>query len=484
MCWSNTDSIPLPKQEPFRPLFVSVKGQICHKRTVSRSLCFIDIAEPTSSGRPPPSPSSPSPAAQSGASHPPLIGLAFNAQYLRPQDDVDGSSDQHEATSFTTTVTSSVHVAVYKALKLGDVIAAWGFPEQNRSPRNFTLRVHGYRVLRQWGGSDGDFQCLVNQYLKTHHEMFTAGAAAAAAEAANGGDVCINGEGDAAAVDISRLCKFFTTSGVCYRSNCQDLHVADPHVRAKWESMMTHRRTEASRLADDPHPTDGKLPETKRAALFCDWLVSIYGVDYLSSGSGVIDVAGGRGEVAFELTVIRGIPATVIDPRPMKLNKAQFRWLASERSMTRMQSVAFLHGSIPQIRDILDESFFGRADPSETPSRLSLFERCSVIVGMHPDEATGILVDMAVRFGKPFAVLPCCVFGHLFPERTITVTAGEGEGGAARQSQERPVKTYDDLCEWIRQRDTQLRVERAFINTRGKNQILYTRRGGTERAAE
>jgi hypothetical protein len=36
---------------------------------------------------------------------------------------------------------------------------------------------------------------------------------------------------------------------------------------------------------------------------------------------------------------------------------------------------------------------------------------------MHPDQATEPIVDAAIELGKPFAVVPCCVFPELFPER-------------------------------------------------------------------
>ena len=29
------------------------------------------------------------------------------------------------------------------------------------------------------------------------------------------------------------------------------------------------------------------------------------------------------------------------------------------------------------------------------------------------------VVDAALRHGRPFAVVPCCVFAHLFPERRL-----------------------------------------------------------------
>lgn len=34
----------------------------------------------------------------------------------------------------------------------------------------------------------------------------------------------------------------------------------------------------------------------------------------------MLDVAGGKGELAFELSAINGIPATTVDPRPPQLD--------------------------------------------------------------------------------------------------------------------------------------------------------------------
>jgi len=38
---------------------------------------------------------------------------------------------------------------------------------------------------------------------------------------------------------------------------------------------------------------------------------------------------------------------------------------------------------------------------------------------MHPDQATESIVDFALHFNKPFAVIPCCVFPRLFPNRFV-----------------------------------------------------------------
>ena len=49
-----------------------------------------------------------------------------------------------------------------------------------------------------------------------------------------------------------------------------------------------------------------------RADVFVEWLISKFGRDLLVSGSGILDVAGGRGCVSFELFSKRGVPCSLI----------------------------------------------------------------------------------------------------------------------------------------------------------------------------
>ena len=58
----------------------------------------------------------------------------------------------------------------------------------------------------------------------------------------------------------------------------------------------------------------GKMPKSARAALLCDWLVAQVGDKTLRRGSGVLDIAGGKGDVALALGKLN-IPCTVVDPR-------------------------------------------------------------------------------------------------------------------------------------------------------------------------
>ena len=85
-------------------------------------------------------------------------------------------------------------------------------------------------------------------------------------------------------------------------------------------------RLDAARLDGDPHENESKKDKAARASLFADFLVAEYGEAMLNFGSGVVDVAGGRGDLSFELHCRRGIRTTLIEPRPQKLTKAQRKY--------------------------------------------------------------------------------------------------------------------------------------------------------------
>ncbi|CAK0800075.1 unnamed protein product [Prorocentrum cordatum] len=81
---------------------------------------------------------------------------------------------------------------------------------------------------------------------------------------------------------------------------------------------------------------------------------------------------------------------------------------------------------------------------------------CRVIVGLHPDQATGGIVTLARAFRRPFAVVPCCTFADDFPER--------------RLADGRAVRTYDDLVQWLRAHGN---AEVDFLRFQGMNQVVY-----------
>lgn len=47
----------------------------------------------------------------------------------------------------------------------------------------------------------------------------------------------------------------------------------------------------------------------------------------------------------------------------------------------------------------------------------TIVRQCSVVVGMHPDQAAEHLLDFALQNRKPFVLVPCCVYHKQFPHR-------------------------------------------------------------------
>lgn len=106
----------------------------------------------------------------------------------------------------------------------------------------------------------------------------------------------------------------------------------------------------------------------------------------------VADIGGGSGLLSLELSK-RGYLPTVFEPA--KHNKqAAMRHAASKQEIP-------LGGphEIERKRLIIRNT----ADCHE------LMEGYDLLVGLHPDEATEIIVRLGLGLRKPFAVVPCCV---------------------------------------------------------------------------
>ena len=79
-----------------------------------------------------------------------------------------------------------------------------------------------------------------------------------------------------------------------------------------------------------------------------------------------------------------------------------------------------------------------------------MLKTCTLIIGMHPDQATEDIVDVAIRHQKPFAIVPCCVF--------------------PKNGQSMPL---DKWYEHLKQKTPCM--EETFLNFQGRNQVLYVR---------
>jgi len=103
-----------------------------------------------------------------------------------------------------------------------------------------------------------------------------------------------------------------------------------------------------------------------------------------------------------------------------------------------------------EINNVSEEEFLNWEESQ------SLLKNSSVIIGLHPDQAVEAIVDFALEHNKPFAVIPCCTYYKEFPKR-------KWNG--------KPVKTYDELCGYLIDKDTRIKTE--ILGFEGKNKLIY-----------
>jgi hypothetical protein len=258
-------------------------------------------------------------------------------------------------------------------------------------------------------------------------------------------------------------CKFFINNGTCAKGDlCKYAH--DRALRAEWiASRRANRRDIAASDFGDPHG-DGVASKHARAVKFADWLCETYGSDFLNSGTGVLDVAGGRGDVSFELFTKRRIKSTLVEPRARKLNKHQHKWLKREAKKMKTLPPAetdTINGTRALTSPIdpalaMENRLCEQICAEFTKYNWHEFKDCSVIVGMHPDQATEAIVDFALEYNKPFAIVPCCVFPQLFQHR--------------RDRKGKPVSQRKQLVEYLIDK-TQGKL--AYLDIEGANQVVF-----------
>ena len=376
------------------------------------------------------------------------------------------------------------------------------------------------------------------------------------------------------------LCRHWARRGRCdYGDGCRFRHERVPGDDADADdprvSAMDGRREGAARFGRRHHARN-----RNKAGDFRRWLVATFGFETLASGAGVLDVAGGKGELAFELRNLSGIPVTVVDPRPMRLERYVRRFRSGmyhrnqspaaaklrrpldstlaapdhlrmflhrgvfdparsdgERRLAAIESCELAHATRWSRRGLvdgesapgdgvrdganLDEAYRIPGEPvrhatmfSEIPRRRDpdaddveadvdvdveadveadvddpdavamtpvamdasatadacerVFRDCSVVVGLHPDQATDAAVDLALAFGKPFAVVPCCTYSRDFPRRRLPPGPGRPRGGGA-------VTTHAHLVEYLLAKAPPgMTIERDELPFEGKNVVVYS----------
>lgn len=115
------------------------------------------------------------------------------------------------------------------------------------------------------------------------------------------------------------------------------------------------------------------MGDVRRFMVFADFIEKQF-----PRSKSILDVAGGNGELSLWLGRM-GKTVTLLDKRASLVS----------RRMPAGVTVLMADANTLKLGDHLHEY--------------------DLVVGLHPDEATHAVIDIAVRCGVPFAVVPCCV---------------------------------------------------------------------------
>lgn len=112
------------------------------------------------------------------------------------------------------------------------------------------------------------------------------------------------------------------------------------------------------------------MGDTRRFDLFADFIKSNF-----PNCNKVADIAGGKGYLQIALKE-RGFNVTTFDKRKYKANKINYQYRYFDSTVK---------------------------------------ENFDLMVGMHPDEATDIIIVEAAKRSIPFAIVPCCIMPNAIP---------------------------------------------------------------------
>ena len=215
----------------------------------------------------------------------------------------------------------------------------------------------------------------------------------------------------------------------------------------------------------------------------------------LSKGS-VLDVAGGNGELCLRMSVCHSLPSTMIDVREADLvntlKKKVVECLPKKwkgRIEEKIEGIDLKDGVGEGVRGDLYNGLlmprqltlpFNNVEQVEgEESLIEAVKGSQLMVGLHADASTEAIVELAIKYGKAFAVVPCCVFPNLFSERMVSeaVVGGEeevGEGGEGRRRMVH-VRNHAQFCRYLMEVGERkgLAFKRVELGFNGRNVCVF-----------
>ena len=214
----------------------------------------------------------------------------------------------------------------------------------------------------------------------------------------------------------------------------------------------------------------------------------------------ILDVAGGKGELVTRLCFTEHQRVVLVDPRcPVDLvdcyemvvvKQLPQKWQARLRQRQAVQPNALhqiLESRCRQLSTYFDHTTVTTTTSSSTTTTTTTtsttantellqaaVQNAELIIGMHADSATEAIVDLALANRTPFVVVPCCVFPNFFPHRRLFIRKlrdGEDDDGDDHHTKSRPVRSYEDFCDYLLQKDE--RLQKSLLPFEGRNVAIW-----------
>lgn len=262
-------------------------------------------------------------------------------------------------------------------------------------------------------------------------------------------------------------CRHWSKHGTCYYGDsCVYIH--DQEHQGKRAAVLGRDLDVEVALQH----TGASHSRSGRAGTLRRWIIDTFGRETLRKG--VLDIAGGKGELAFELVALNRVPCVSVDPRPLDTDRYEAKLLRGLYHRTK----PLLHyidvgipqhvGAIPKV-DRVQVYWSPRVwtEPSVVPSGVDeapwnrlqeAIVNLGLVIGLHPDQATESIIDFALSRSLSFAVVPCCTFWKHAQHRTI---------------HGKQVRTYAQYIAYLSSKHPDIAVQ--CLDMEGRNLVLYRR---------
>eukprot|EP01117_Protostelium_nocturnum_P006509 TRINITY_DN2346_c0_g1_i1.p1 TRINITY_DN2346_c0_g1~~TRINITY_DN2346_c0_g1_i1.p1 ORF type:complete len:410 (+),score=82.83 TRINITY_DN2346_c0_g1_i1:147-1376(+) len=258
------------------------------------------------------------------------------------------------------------------------------------------------------------------------------------------------------------VCKYWISQGKCPQEEgkCLFQHPAlqSQQLHQIERREMKRKRKMEKRESEEEGNHHNEAPSSHRSRIFARWLVNVFGKDALRRGTGVMDIAAGKGDVSSFLSGVYGIPCTMVEPNERKISKSYQRKIQKliDNEIAEMNLHNCRNGIEAEVKlicSLLDENF--------TRDHQSTLSKSSILIGMHSDQATEKIVDTSISLGVPFAVVPCCVFSR----------EGENKNRTTRDGGR--VVTTEQFIQFLMEKLEPGQIQQQKLSFTGKNVVLY-----------